>query len=109
MRQGFSWQGSLSGKGLKMADFRGKSLKAVIQDISEGYVTVNFLFLKPYNAEVLQDIYREINKIMGVIRNEKFPHNDIQAIRLRNIKLQRLHTALAIIRNYAHDKRIPLI
>lgn len=89
-----------------MKGIRGKSLKAITFDIAEGYVTVNPLFLKPLDLETIKELYKEIQKAQGEIRTERFPHNDIQAIRRRNIRLQRLHTAQMIIRNYLKDRKL---
>ncbi|GAB4412087.1 MAG: hypothetical protein OHK0032_08120 [Thermodesulfovibrionales bacterium] len=88
---------------------RGKSLKAIAQDISEGYTTVNPLFLKPFDPEAIRKLYQEVMKTQAEIRGEKFPYNDVQAIRWRNMKLQRLHTAAMIIKNFAREKRIPIV
>ena len=92
-----------------MSEIRGKSPKSVSIDIAEGYTIVNPLFLKPLDADTLKGLYHEIMKIGAEIRGEKFPHNDVMAIRRRNMKLQRLHAAAMIIKNFARDKRIPLI
>lgn len=92
-----------------MSEIRGKSPKSVSKDIAEGYTIVNPLFLKPLDADTLKGLYHEIMKIGAEIRGEKFPHNDVMAIRWRNMRLQRLHTAAMIIKNFARDKRIPLI
>ncbi len=92
-----------------MPNVRGKSLKAIAHDISEGYVTVNPIFLKPFDPETLKNLYHEIMKVQAEMRGEKFPFNDIQAIRWRNMRLQRLHTASMIIKNFARDKRIILV
>ena len=89
-----------------MKGIRGKSLKAITFDIAEGYVTVNPLFLKPLDLETIKTLYKEIQKAQGEIRTERFPYSDIQAIRSRNIRLQRLHTALMIIRNYLKDRKL---
>ncbi len=91
-----------------MANVRGKSLKAIIRDIAEGYVAVNPLFLKSFDGETLKDFYGEISRIQNEIRAEKFPHNDIMAIRARNLKLQRLFGATMVIRNFARERRIQL-
>ncbi|MDA8169479.1 MAG: hypothetical protein M0Z59_07255 [Nitrospiraceae bacterium] len=88
---------------------RGKSLKAIARDISEGYVTVNPIFLKPFDIESLKLLYQEINKFQVEIRSEKFPFNDIQGIRLRNLKLQRLFASAMVIRNFAKSKRVILV
>lgn len=92
-----------------MSNFRGKSLKAIAQDISEGYVTVNPLFLKPLDNDNLKKLYQEIMKAQAEIRAEKFPYNDVQAIRWRNMRLQRLHSALMILKNFARDRRLQII
>ncbi len=88
-----------------MAGLRGKSLVAVARDVSEGYVIVNPLFLKPLDEESVKGLYHQIMRIQGEIRREKFPSNDIGAIRRRNMRLQRLHTAHMIIRNFAKAKK----
>ncbi len=92
-----------------MANIRGKSLKIIAKDISEGYVTVNPLFLKPFDPENLKELYQEVGKTQAEVRGEKFPFGDVQAIRWRNMKLQRLHMAAMIIRTFARDKRILLV
>ncbi len=92
-----------------MANIRGKSVKIIAKDISEGYVTVNPLFLKPFGPENLKELYQEVIKTQSEVRAEKFPFGDIEAIRWRNLKLQRLHTAAMIIKTFARDKRILLV
>ncbi|MDP2166757.1 MAG: hypothetical protein Q8J64_00305 [Thermodesulfovibrionales bacterium] len=87
---------------------RGKSYRATATDIAEGYVTVNPLFLKPLGAETLKALYQEVLKIQGEARGEKFPHSNAQGIRLRNLKLQRLQSAMTVIRNFARERRIPI-
>jgi hypothetical protein len=92
-----------------MANVRGKSLKALIRDIADGYVAVNALFLKSFDSETLRDFYQEISRVQNEVRGEKFPTNDVPAIRNRNMKLQRLFSATMIIRNYARERRMPII
>lgn len=91
-----------------MSNVRGKSLKATIRDVAEGYVVVNPLFLKSFDHETLRDFYIEISKVQVEIRAERFPTHDILAIRSRNLRLQRLFAATMIIRNYAKERRVPL-
>jgi len=91
-----------------MASIRGKSIKAIIRDVAEGYVTVNPIFLKSFGSENIKEFYREIAKVQGEIRAEKFPHKDAAGIRSRNLKLQRLHSASIILRAFARDRRISI-
>jgi hypothetical protein len=92
-----------------MPNVRGKSLKALIRDVAEGYVAVNPLFLKPFDSETLRDFYREIAKVQVEIRSERFPTGDVNAIRERNVKLQRLYSATMVIRNYLRERRISVV
>lgn len=92
-----------------MSNVRGKSLKTIAQDVSEGYTTVNPIFLKPFDPETLKELYHMIMKTQAEIRGEKFPYSDVQSIRWRNLRLQRLHLAATIIKAFARDKRIVLI
>jgi hypothetical protein len=92
-----------------MPNIRGKSLKALTVDIAEGYVAVNPIFLKSFGPDQLNEIYKEISKTQNDIRAERFPKNDLAAIRLRNLKLQRLHSASMIIRNFAKERRYLLV
>ena len=92
-----------------MPTIRGKSLKAIAFDISEGYLTVNPIFLKSLNDESLKGLYNEVMKAQSEIRSEKFPHNDIQSIRSRNVRLQRLHQALIIAKNFARERKVILV
>jgi len=92
-----------------MTGIRGKSLLATARDIADGYVIVNPLFLKPHDAEALKGLYQNIMKVQTEIKFEKFPFNDVAAIRVRNMKLQRLHSALMIIRNFARERGIKQI
>jgi hypothetical protein len=88
---------------------RGKSLKAIAFDIAEGYIAVNPIFLKPLDPESLKGIYQEIMRAQIEIRGEKFPQGDIKAIRWRNTRLQRLNSALMILKNFARERKIIII
>ncbi len=89
-----------------MISLRGKSLTATARDVAEGYVIINPLFLKPLDAETLKGLYAQIMKVQGEIRGEKFPFNDIQNIRRRNLRLQRLHSSMMVIKNFAKERRL---
>lgn len=88
--------------------FKGKSLKAIMNDVAEGLISINPLFLKKFDKTMLKEMYDGISKAMTLVRNEKVLFNDTIALRNRNLKLQRLHNALIIIKNTAREKRIPL-
>jgi hypothetical protein len=47
-------------------------------------------------------------KKQAEIRSEKFPSGDMAAIRNRNLRLQRLHSAAMIMKNFARLRKIPV-
>ncbi len=88
--------------------FKGKSMKAVAFDVAEGYISVNPLFLKKFDKDMVKELFENLNRALTATRNEKIILSDQAALRTRNLKLQRLHNAMIILRNIAREKRIPL-
>lgn len=86
----------------------GKSMKAVAADVGDGYMVINPLVLKKFDKDMVKDLYEHLNKAMNAARNIAVPVNDILAMRQKNMKLQRLHNSIIILRNTAREKRIPL-
>ena len=85
---------------------KGKSVVAIARDISDGFFFLNPIVLKGFDEEGLKDLYYNIIKVQSGIRGEKFPSNDAEGIRSRNMRLQRLHNALFILKNFARERRI---
>lgn len=88
--------------------FRGKSMRVVAVDVAEGFISVNPLFLKKFDKDMVKELYDHLNKALTGTRNDKIDLTDQVALRTRNMKLQRLHNAMIIIRNVAREKRMPL-
>jgi hypothetical protein len=87
----------------------GKSLDAITKDIEEAYFVLNPLTIKKLEAEHYKPFHQAIRKEMIAVRSEGFPSHDQEGIRRRNIRLQRLRQALAILENIAKEKRIKLV
>jgi hypothetical protein len=87
---------------------QGRNLKAVANEIAEGFVTINPIYLKPFDAESLKALYETINRKQNELRAEPFPYGDIDKIRRRNLRLQRVYNSLMLIRNYARERKIIL-
>ncbi|NTW60139.1 MAG: hypothetical protein HGB21_03655 [Nitrospirae bacterium] len=83
-------------------------MKAVANDVSEGYMTINPLVLKKFDKDMIKDLFEHLNKAMAAARNLAAPFNDVPALRQKNMKLQRLHNAIVILRNFARERRIPI-
>ena len=92
-----------------MTEFRGKSVQAMVRDIADGYVSVNPIFLKPFGEEGLKTLYQQVHKIQAEIRSTPFPTSDVEMIRQRNLKLQRLHGAAIVTKHFARTRRIQII
>ncbi len=88
--------------------FQGKSMRSVAFDVAEGYIFVNPLFLKRFDKDQIKELYDHLNKALTALRTEKIDLADQSAMRTRNMKLQRLHNAMIILRNAARERRIPL-
>jgi hypothetical protein len=86
----------------------GKSMKAVANDVGEGYMTINPLILKKFDKDMIKELFEHLNKAMAAARNLPVPPNDLVAMRNKNMRLQRLHNSIIILRNTAREKRIPL-
>jgi hypothetical protein len=87
---------------------QGRNLKAIASDIAEGFVSVNPIYLKPFEAESLRLLYETLQRKQNEMRAEPFPYGDVEKIRKRNIKLQRVYNSLMLIKNYARERRITL-
>jgi hypothetical protein len=86
----------------------GKSMRQVANDVIDGYTSINPIFLKKFDRALLKDLFEHLNKAMTGVRNLPVHFKDTVAMRQKNMKLQRLHNAIIIVRNHAREKRIPL-
>lgn len=88
--------------------FRGKSMKAVAFDVAEGMLTVNPIFLKKFDKDMVKELHEYLTRTMTAVRNEQVAFHDAVALRKRNLRLQRLNNALIILKNVAREKKIVL-
>jgi len=88
---------------------QGKSVASVAKDIAEGFMVLNPLILKKFEKEMYKALHQQLRKVQTEVRSESFPSHDALAIRRRNTRLQRLHSALVVLEHAAKEKRIPLV
>ncbi len=86
----------------------GRNFKIIANDVADGFITINPIFLKSFNASDIKALYKALELRQSEVRAEPFPYNDIPMIRQRNMRLQRLYSSQLIIRNYAREKQIPI-
>lgn len=90
------------------SQFRGKSITAVARDVAEGFFTINPLALKKVDAEGVKALHGQLRKVQTEVRGGRMPVNDPSGLRVRNSRLQRLHSALNILEHIAKERGVPL-
>jgi len=93
---------------MSQSQIQGKSLTAISKDIAEGYNSLNPTMFKKFDQEAFKDLHQALKKLQKEIRGEKFPLHDVEGIRKRNTRLQRLHQAIMVLEYAAREKRILL-
>lgn len=83
-----------------------RNYKSLANDVCEGMVLVNPIFLKHYQGDDYVQLYKALDRKLIEIRAEPFPHGQADPIRRRNMRIQRLHGAMMIVRNQAREKKI---
>jgi len=87
---------------------QGKSLAAVARDIADGMIFMTPLLLKNLDEGGIRGLYHQLRKLQTEVRGSKFPSHDIQGIRTRNLRLQRLHQSLNVLEHSARKLRIKI-
>lgn len=87
---------------------RGRSLAVMAKDIVEGYVALNPLVLKKFDAATFKELHMHLRKLQTVIRSEGVDLTNQEALRNRNQKLQRTHQAMSVLENQAKIQKIVL-
>ena len=91
-------------KELPVSRFIGGSAKSMANQIMEGYILINPGMIKRYNLDELRRLRIELEKLQREIRAQIVPQDDTQAIQTKNHRMQKMSTALLIIR--AHCMKV---
>jgi hypothetical protein len=86
----------------------GRSLAVMAKDIMEGYVYLNPLVLKKLDAASFKELYMQLRRLQITIRAAGVDLADLEALRHRNQKLQRMHQAMSVLENQAKAQKISL-
>lgn len=87
---------------------RGRSLAVMAKDVMEGYVSLNPLVLKKFDAMVFKEMHQLLRRLQTVIRSAGIDLANQEATRTRNQKLQRLHQAMSVLEFQAKKQKIVL-
>jgi len=78
------------------------------KDIVEGYVFLNPLVLKKFDATSFKELHMQLRRLQIAIRSEGVDLTNQEATRNRNQKLQRMHQAMSVLENQAKAQKISL-
>lgn len=70
------------------------------RDIAEGYVMITERSFKSLTRGDLDQLGFELERHLRELRGDQAPLEDIQAIQARNRKIQRVNTAMMVLRSY---------
>lgn len=70
------------------------------RDIAEGYVMITERSFKTLTRGDLDQLGFELERHLRELRGDQAPIEDIQAIQSRNRKIQRVNTAMMVLRSY---------
>ena len=88
-----------------MSVFPGGSAWAMARDISDGFLLVTARTFGRMQAAQIEQVVAEINRRLRDVRSEQPDLDDIQALRKRNMRIQRLNGALTIVRGLRSKRR----
>lgn len=75
------------------------------RDIGEGYHLVTERTFKKMSRGEIDLLAQEIDHALRDVRGEQPASEDLAAVQLRNRRIQRLNTALLVLRNYQAKSR----
>jgi hypothetical protein len=70
------------------------------EDVAEGYVTLNVVTLKRFMKPELDQLQKELEKVMRDTRTTIVPENDAEKAQAKNRRLLRLSQATTILASY---------
>ncbi len=86
--------------------FPGGSAWSMARDIAEGFAAVTERSFRSLTRADLEQLAFEIERHLRDVRGEQPPLDDIQAIQQRNRRIQRLNTAVVVMRSYRMKYKI---
>jgi hypothetical protein len=86
--------------------FPSGSAYSMARDIAEGYTLVTERTFRTMTRGDLDQLGFEIERHMRELRGDQPPLDDMAAIQLRNRRLQRLNSAVQVLRSFRMKQKI---
>ncbi len=80
--------------------------KKMAQDIADGYIMLSPPMLRSYTPADFKVVLANLGIVTRELRQEQIPLEEINALKMRNMKLSRLHQAEVVVRSYCKKRRI---
>lgn len=88
-----------------MSVFIGGSAYSMVQQVAGGFLLVTERHFKRMSPADLGQLTTEIEKVLREVRGQQAAQDDVQAIRDRNRKLQRLNSCRTMLQSYRLKRR----
>jgi len=82
--------------------------KGLARDISEGYFALTPPILKKFTHPEMKTLNQNLNLVLRETRTEAVDTGNVETIRHKSLRIQRLNQALMVLSNYCKHQRIPL-
>ena len=86
--------------------FPGGSAYAMARDVAEGYLLVTERTFKTMSRADLDQIVFELDRYLRELRGEQPPLDDVPALQQRQRRIQRINTALMVVRSYRTRQKV---
>jgi hypothetical protein len=87
-----------------MSKFLGGSAFAMARDIGAGYHLVTERTFKGMQRSEVEQLRQELDKQLREARGSQVSLDDMNAVKARNRRIQRLNTAMMILRTYQQQQ-----
>lgn len=82
--------------------------KGLAKDIAEGFFALTPPILRKFTPPELKTINQNLNIVLRETRGEGVETGDVETIRRKSLRIQRLNQALLVLSNYCKQNRVPL-
>ena len=81
---------------------------AIAREIGDGFHSLTTTSQKRYTPADLKTVNTSLQQVLRDVRAETPPPGDAEAIRRKNLRIQRLNHAILTLANYCRQQRIPI-
>jgi len=82
--------------------------KGLAKDIAEGYFALTPPILRKFTPPELKTVNQNLGIVLRETRGEPVETGDVETIRRKSLRIQRLNQALLVLANYCKQNRVPL-